>query len=177
MNKDLVFKALLLTRVILPPIIFSVFHPFIAMLFNECVLDGIVSPDHFFKDYIPRSVRGKHKLKYDIVLDSWGFLNGLIPVLYSGNKFYQVFEGKRTLILSLFLWKLIGNIVIYRSKNYKYALVFQNFYLSVYLATSFFDFFKIRENKGKIMAIFILVFVLREIFIVSMNKEMYPFPV
>jgi len=170
--KDLVFKVLLLTRVVFPPIIFSVFHPFIAMLFNECVLDGIVSPHHFFIDYIPKDIRGQHKVKYDIFLDAWGFLNGLIPVLYSENKFYHVFEKTRLLILTLFLWKIIGYILVYKFKNYKYSLIFQNFYLAVYLAVSFCDFFKIRKNVGKVAAVFILIIVLREFYLVSLNKKL-----
>jgi len=163
---------LLSIRVVLPTIIFSLFHPFIAMLVNEIVLDGLVSPHHFFIHYIPDKIKGRHKVSYDIFLDGWGFLNGLIPVLYKGNKYYPIFEDYRSLIVGLFIWKIIGNIVIYKTKNYKFSLLFQNFYIAAYLSVGFCDFFKIKNNKKKIMSLFIIVFVLREIYLVSLNKNM-----
>lgn len=167
---NFVFKTLLAIRVFFPPIFFSTLHPFVAMLFDEVVLDGFISPHHFFVDYIPEHIKGRHKLSYDLFLDSWGFLNGLLPVLYRGNKFYSVFERNRLLLLSLFVWKIIGSILIYKFKNYSYVLLFPNFYLAVYLSLSFCDFFNVRKNQGKITAAFILFFMIREVGLMTLNQ-------
>jgi hypothetical protein len=170
MKSSLVFNILIAIRIIFPPIIFSVFHPFIAMLLNECVLDGLVSPYHFFKKYVPPTI--KHdKLTYDMPLDIWGFLNGLIPVLYTGNKFYNVFENHRALIVASFVFRLIGYVVAYRTRSWRGFLIFQNFYISIYLGISFCDFFKIKQrDQVRVIALFIIIFVLREFYLVSINK-------
>ena len=170
---DVLFKTLILIRCIFPPIIFTVFHPFIAMVLDEFVLDGIVSPHHFFIGSIPEHIKGRHKLKYDLFLDSWGFLNALLPVLYKGHKFYYVFEKYRTLILYLFVWKMIGSILVYKYKDYRFTLVFQNFFLAVYLSVGFCDYFNIDSSlRSRIMAVFIVMFILREFYLVSVNKTM-----
>lgn len=172
--KSFIFNLLLLTRVIFPPIIFSLFHPFIAMLINECILDGLISPHHIFTDSIPESIKTKHKVSYDIYLDSWGFLNGLLPVLYKNNEFYNTFENYRMLVLTLFLWKIIGNIVLFYYRNYKTNYIFQNFYIAVYLAIGFCDYFKVDKKIYllKIMILFITISVIREHFIISVNESM-----
>lgn len=170
---DVLFKTLILIRTIFPPIIFTVFHPFIAMVLDEFVLDGLVSPHHFFIGSIPEHIKGRHKLKYDLFLDSWGFLFGLLPVLYKNNKFYYVFEKYRTLILSLFIWKIIGSILVYKYKDYRFTLVFQDFFIAVYLSVGFCDYFKIDSSlRSRIMAVFIVMFILREFYLVSVNKTM-----
>lgn len=169
---ELIFKFLIFLRVIFPPIIFTFLHPFVAMLIDEVVLDGIVSPHHFFNDVIPENIKGRHKIKYDIFLDTWGFTNGLLPVLYKGNKFYRVFENHRMLILTLFAWKITGYILVYIFKNYKFNLVFQNFFIAVYLSVSFCDFFQIKKNHGKIMALFIVIFILREFYLSTLNEKL-----
>ena len=170
---DVLFKTLILIRCIFPPIIFTVFHPFIAMVLDEFVLDGIVSPHHFFTWSIPEHIKGHHKLKYDLFLDSWGFLNALLPVLYKAHKFYYVFEKYRTLILYLFVWKMIGSILVYKYKDYRFNLVFQNFFIAVYLSVGFCDYFNIDSSlHGRIMAVFIVMFILREVYLVSLNKTM-----
>ena len=169
----MLFKMLILIRCIFPPVIFSIFHPFIAMVLNEFVLDGFVSPHHFFINTIPKYILNHHKLKYDLFLDSWGFITSLLPVLYKGNKFYYVFEKYRLLILSLFVWKIIGSILVYKYKDYKFTLVFVNFFLAVYLSIGFCDYFNINQSlHRKIMAVFILVFVLRDFCLVSLNKTL-----
>ena len=169
----MLFKTLILIRCIFPPIIFSVFHPFIAMVLNEFVLDGLISPHHFFIGSIPEHIKGHHKLKYDLFLDSWGFLTGLLPVLYKGNKFYHVFEKYRILVLSLFVWKIIGSILVYVYKDYRFNLVFQNFFIAVYLSVGFCDYFNINSLlRGRIIAVFIVMSILRGVYIVSLNKTL-----
>jgi hypothetical protein len=170
---EVLFKTLILIRCIFPPIIFSVFHPFIAMMLDEFVLDGLISPHHFFIGSIPEHIKGRHKLKYDLFLDSWGFLTGLLPVLYKGHKFYYVFEKYRILILYLFIWKIIGSILVYKYKDYRFTLVFQNFFLAVYLSVGFCDYFNIDSLlRGRIMAMFIVMFILREFYLVNVNKTL-----
>jgi len=170
---EVLFKTLILIRCIFQPIIFSVFHPFIAMVLNEFVLDGLISPHHFFIGSIPEHIKGHHKLKYDLFLDSWGFLTGLLPVLYKGNKFYHVFEKYRILVLSLFVWKIIGSILVYIYKDYRFNLVFQNFFIAVYLSVGFCDYFNINSLlRGRIMAVFIVMSIIREVYIVSLNKTL-----
>lgn len=168
-----VFNLLLIIRAFFPPVIFTFFHPFIAMLIDECILDGIISPHHFFTHLIPDNIKGKHKVNYDIYLDSWGFFNGLLPVLYKGNKYYKVFENYRTLVLSLFLLKIIGNVLLLYYKNYKTNYIFQNFYIAVYLAIGFCDYFNLdRKYYTKIMILFIIILMIREQYIVSVNEVM-----
>jgi len=143
------------------------------MVLNEFVLDGLISPHHFFIGSIPEHIKGHHKLKYDLFLDSWGFLTGLLPVLYKGNKFYHVFEKYRILVLSLFVWKIIGSILVYIYKDYRFNLVFQNFFIAVYLSVGFCDYFNINSLlRGRIMAVFIVMSIIREVYIVSLNKTL-----
>jgi hypothetical protein len=142
------------------------------MLTNEFILDGFISPHHFFIDTIPAHIKGKHKIKYDIFLDGWGFFNGLLPVLYKRNPYYHIFDKYRHILLGLFIWKIIGYILVYKYKDYRFNLIFQNFFISVYLSVSFCDFFNIQKNKSVITSLFIIAFVLREIYLVSLNKNM-----
>lgn len=172
MKNNPVFTTLITLRIVLPPIIFSVFHPFIAMLINECILDGVISPYHFFKKYVPSSIDGHDKLIYDTPLDMWGFANGLIPVLYKGSKFYNVFEGYRELIIGAFVWRFIGYIVMYKTKSWAWFLLFQNFYISTYLATGFCDFFNVKHRRKEVMVVSIIIFILREIYLVGINKNL-----
>lgn len=170
---NLVFSSLLAIRAVAPPLIFSYLHPFIAILIDEFFLDGCISPHHFFVDFIPENIKGKHKIAYDIFLDTWGFANGLLPVLYNQNKFYPVFQDYRALVLSTFIYRLIGNILVYKFRDYRYLLIFQNFYLPVYIAIAFCDYFDINKKYlTKIILILVILFVIRELYLVSINGKL-----
>jgi hypothetical protein len=171
---NIIFIFLLSLRAIFPPLIFSFLHPFLAILINECILDGMISPHHFFLQYIPDNIKGFHKINYDIFLDSWGFANGLLPVLYKYNKFYDVFENNRIFILTLFLWRIIGNIIVYKFKNYRFLLLFQNFYLPIYLAITCVDYFNLDKQRYllKLMILFTILFFIREIYLVKINDKL-----
>lgn len=168
MKNNPIFTSLIATRIVSPPIVFSIFHPFIAMLLNEVVLDGMISPYHFFSAYIPDHVKN-FKLDYDSPLDMWGFLTAMLPVLYKGNKFYSIFEGYRSLLTMAIVWRFVGYIVAYKTRSWKWFLVFQNFFISLYLAIGFCDFFKIKKNQQEIMYVSILIFILREFYLVYLN--------
>lgn len=169
--KDVIFKTLLLIRVVFPPLMFSLFHPFIAMLVNEVLLDGLISPHHLFTKFIPENVKGKHKMSYDIFLDSWGFLMSLIPVFYKNGKYYHVFDGYRTIVSFLFVWKIVCMSLVYKFKDYRPSFPAMLF-LPVYLSIGFCDFFKVETNKGRVMALFIIVFAVRELWLQMLNKKL-----
>lgn len=170
MKSHILFFTLIVIRIIFPPIIFDRIHPLYAMIIDEVVLDGIIAPHHLFKNYIPDIYNHvKYKKRYfDIPLDFWGFLNGLQPVLNTNNKFYSVFEGYRSLIITLFIWRMIGIILVYKLNSMSILKYFPNFYLPVYLSLSFCNMFKI-QNIKRITSIMIVIFYIRELYLININ--------
>lgn len=100
---EALFYVLITTRFVAPLILFYYVHPFYAMLLDEFVVDGIIAPHHLFRSFVPTEFNVFRKPHYDLPLDAWGFFNGLQPVICKGHKYYNVFDGYRTLILSLFV--------------------------------------------------------------------------
>ena len=92
-SKYVLFGCILI-RLIVPIFLFKEVDPFWAMLINEAVIDGVFSPHHIPIGFIPQEYRKYANHYYtDKPLDTWGFLNGLQPVLLKSNKFYSRFEG------------------------------------------------------------------------------------
>lgn len=166
---NLLFHLLLLIRFVSPPFVFRYLHPFWAMIVNECVLDGIISPHHFFTNTIPKQIIGKHKLTYDIPLDSWGFFNALQPVLLTSNNHYHVFDRYRGILILLFAWRITGLILVYVLRSYKILAFFPNMFIALYLAVSFSHLTGV--DIRSIITPFLLVFYLRELYIISLNPS------
>ena len=170
---DLLFYSLIIIRVISPPIIFKYMHPFYAMIVDECIVDGLIAPHHLFRQYIPQKFLVHRKPHYDIPLDLWGFLNGLQPIMCKKHKYYYVFKGYRQLLLSLFIWRLIGIILLYIIRDPRILAIFSNFFIGTYLAISGCHLFKIK-NKRKINAVIlisVLFFYIRQLYLIHMNLK------
>jgi hypothetical protein len=158
----------IIIRLIVPIIIFRYFHPFYSILFNEIVLDGLLSPHHVIYYLVPQNLQKYSNDFYtDKPLDMWGFLFSLQPILIKSNKFYHVFQGYRSLLFNLFVYRLIGFIVFLITRNRKVFLFFPNFYLTTYIIVSFFSKFLKQIDKQVINKIIILGFIL------TIIKEFY----
>lgn len=171
MNNTTLFYLLLLIRAVVPPFLFAKVHPFYAMILDEVGLDGFISPHHFFIDTIPDHIKGRHKLAYDIPLDTWGFFNGLQPVVLKSNPYYHVFEGYRPLILALFVYKLIGIALVYKLKDFRVFIFFPNFFIAVYLAVAYCRLFG-EKDINKVIKFAILATYVRELYLVYINKKL-----
>lgn len=147
--------SLLFLRFISPPIIFNYVHPFYAMIIDETVIDGLLAPHHLFKNYVPKGFTDTktRKLQHDIPLDAWGFMLGMTPVICKEHKYYKVFDGYRELITSLFIWRMIGFIMVFITRNMRVLTLFPNFYLPVYTVVAGCSLFRITDKKKIIVLI------------------------
>ena len=77
------FYTLLSIRLVAPPIIFYYIHTFYAMILDEVIVDGLLAPHHFSHSLklVPIEFNVYRKPHYDLLLDAWGFLNGLQPTV------------------------------------------------------------------------------------------------
>jgi hypothetical protein len=156
---------------VIPPILFNKFHPFFAMLLNEFGVDGFISPHHFFLSSTPESIKGHHKLSYDIQLDAWGFLNSFQPILLKSNPYYYVFEKYRIFLTFLFVYRMVGIFLFYKLRDMRVLAVFPNLFIAAYLAISYCEMFEDRNIKRALKISFFL-FYLREIALVSVNEKL-----
>jgi len=188
LKKEPLILFTIILRIILPPLVFHYFHPFWAMVINECILDGILGYHHILmsggdlighdnirkifnnKKYLQRGV---YKLYFDVPLDLYGFIWGLYPVLYKGHKYYNVFEKYRCQIVALMVFRIIGIILIYITKNFKNLGICPNLYIGVYLAVSYCKLVDIQDKKtiNSIIAIAMFVAICRDWLIICYNYE------
>jgi hypothetical protein len=144
------------------------------MILDEVVVDGLIAPHHFAKNLVPKEFHVNRKPSYDLPLDAWGFLNGLQPIMCKKHKYNYVFKGYETFLITLFVWRMIGIILLYVTKNLKVLAVFANFYIGAYLAISFCSLYKITNKKtiNIIIIISILIAYIRELLLININLRL-----
>lgn len=163
-------KFLYIIRFVCPIFVFIYFHPFFSMIINEGIIDGILDPHQpLFKNVTCKQYNRKGK--YDIALDFWGFLNSLKPVINKNNNYYHIFDNYRIFLLTLYIWRQIGIILILKYKNLEHLKYFPNFYIGAYIAITGCSYFKIK-NKKDINIIIILCMIIsymRELILIKKN--------
>ena len=165
------FYTLLTIRLVAPPIIFQYIHPFYAMILDEVVIDGVIAPHHIFNGMVPKKFHIFRKPHYDLPLDFWGFLNGLQPILCKEHQYYHVFKGYRKFLVILFIWRTIGTILLYVTKNPRILAIFANFFIGAYLAIAGCSLYKITDKHTitSIIIISMLFFYVRELLLIKLN--------
>jgi len=154
-----------------PPLLFAKLHPGFAMFLNEFGLDGLVSPHHFFIHTIPEEIKGKHKLYYDIPLDTWGFVNSFQPILLSSNPYYSVFSGYRNFLSVLYAYRIIGLVLTYKLRDVKILSLFPNLFIAAYFAISLCHLINYKD-VNRMIAISFVIFYIRELYIITLNKTL-----
>lgn len=172
------FYTLLSARLVAPPIIFYYIHPFYAMILDEVVVDGVIAPHHLATSLglIPPEMNIKRKPHYDLPLDAWGFLNALQPIMCKKHKYNHVFKGYETFLIILFVWRMIGVILLYVTKNIKVLAIFANFYIGAYLAIAGCSLYKVTNKKtvNTVIIVSMLLAYTRELLLVGINTKLKP---
>lgn len=169
------FYTLLSIRVITPPIIFYYMHPFWGMILNEFVIDGILSPQHVYQTFglVPEEFDNMRKPHYDLPLDTWGYLNSLQPIACKNHKYHDVFMGYESFLLGLFLWRMIGIILLYVIKDARILTLFPDFFSGAYTAIAGCSLYKVTDKKI-VNIVIILVMILayaRELYLIKSNIQ------
>ncbi len=156
--KQTIIKFSIIIRLILPILFFTYLHPFFAMLATEVISDGIFGAHHYglFEN-------GKKEHMYDKPLDMWALMISLIFMFKSlrdrslceytsaGGIFScgvssrdtskggspsgdKMFDKYIYLMITLFLWRLIGFLIFYLNKNIntKIFVIFPNLYIGAF---------------------------------------------
>ena len=168
------FYTLLSTRLIAPPIIFYYVHPFYAMILDEVVIDGLIAPHHLFKPFVPTEMDTYRKPHYDLPLDAWGFLNRLQPIMCKKHKYSYVFKGYESFIISLFVLRMIGIVLLYVLKDMRILALFPNFFIGAYLAISGCSLYKITNKKTvtSVIVVSMLLAYIRELCLINVNLRL-----
>lgn len=125
LKRKMVVGISFITRFVLPIYLFQYLHPINAMLINQIIIDNI-DPIYLVNVESPLYNRNIYQ-SWDKVMDIWGYICSLYPVLYG-----SVSPLTQKILIGLLVFRIIGVIVWLVQQQESVFVYFPDFYTAIY---------------------------------------------
>ena len=140
LKRKLVVFISFISRLVIPIYLFQYLHPINAMLINQIIIDNI-DPIYLLNVESPLYNRNIYQ-SWDKVMDIWGYLCSLYPVLYG-----SVSPLTQKILIGLLVFRIIGVIVWFIQQQESVFVYFPDFYTAIYYVIFGCQFFHITNTS------------------------------
>lgn len=140
LKRKIVVFISFISRLVIPIYLFQYLHPINAMLINQIIIDNI-DPIYLVNVESPLYNRNIYQ-SWDKVMDIWGYLCSLYPVLYG-----SVSPITQNILIGLLVYRIIGVVVWFAQHNESVFIRFPDFYTAIYYVLFGCQFFHITNTS------------------------------